>query len=110
MATATKQPAQYQPQLNVAPDQDDPDTYMMLVPADKKVPILQIIFTGLAVCVIIAALATDEMSDGDVRWDFEETSDDFLDEIDYDCGWQDFRLKFIYYGTQEIQYKYKYTD
>ena len=116
---------EYMPQINAAPDGDDPDTYMMLVPAAKKRPILQIVFVVLGIICLIVALGVDEMSDGDVRFvEPEDTtystsysSNEFLEEVDYDCGWNSFKLKFIYYEQQHgydhfayEKYTYKYTS
>eukprot|EP00485_Elphidium_margaritaceum_P006132 CAMPEP_0202708312 /NCGR_PEP_ID=MMETSP1385-20130828/20538_1 /ASSEMBLY_ACC=CAM_ASM_000861 /TAXON_ID=933848 /ORGANISM="Elphidium margaritaceum" /LENGTH=216 /DNA_ID=CAMNT_0049367251 /DNA_START=37 /DNA_END=684 /DNA_ORIENTATION=- len=86
----------YKPQV----DADDPDTYMMLVPAaniNTQLPIIQIACTGLAILFAVAALAKDEMSDGDIVFSTGAA------EVDYDCGWNSYRLNINGYSET---YKY----
>jgi len=114
----------YQPQVDVnTPAEDDPDNYMMLVPATRKRPVIQMSCAALALLLAIIGLALDEMSDGDVRFTESLSSEDFLDEVDYDCGWRSFRVNYIYYETEAQigdgaigqehwayeQYKYDYS-
>eukprot|EP01083_Nonionella_stella_P228870 810758_1 len=82
----------YKPQVNIQPD--DPDTYMMLVPANinTKLPILQIAFCALAILFAIIALSVDEMSDGDIKFSSGDP------EVDYDCGWNQYRLNIAGYS------------
>eukprot|EP01084_Bolivina_argentea_P243962 408827_1 len=104
LSTVSKQVVKklaYQPQVNTPAD-DDPDSYMMLVPAARKRPTLQISCAILGIIFAIAGLCKDEISDGDVR--FDKATDDFLDEVDYDCGWDSFRVNYWYYeeNTNEL--------
>jgi len=68
---------------------DDPDSYMILVPAAKlntKRPILQISCVSIAILCAVLALSLDEMSDGDVVF---STGDP---EVDYSCGWRSYSV------------------
>jgi len=69
---------------------------MMLVPAAKKWPAVQMLCAGIAALTAIIGLSMDEMSDGDVIFTVALSSEEFLDEIDYDCGWKSFRVNYIY--------------
>eukprot|EP01083_Nonionella_stella_P205954 749525_1 len=89
----------YQPQVNT-PAEDDPDNYMMLVPAAKKRPILQIVSATLAVILSVIGMGMDEMSDGDVIFSEPLKKEDFLEEVDYDCGWKSFRVNYWYYEDE----------
>ena len=66
----------------------------------RKRPVLQILCAITALLLVIIALAIDEMSDGDVKFAEDLQSEDFLDEIDYDCGWKSFRVNKIYYEDE----------
>ena len=62
---------------------------------------MQILCATTALLLVIVALALDEMSDGDVKFAEDLKSTDFLDEIDYDCGWRSFRVNKIYYEDED---------
>ena len=67
----------------------------------RKRPVLQVVCAGLALLCSIVALSIDEMSDGDVKFFEPLKEDDFLDEVDYDCGWKSFRVNYIYYDDED---------
>ena len=102
-ALSTTKRVKYQPQINVSDELDDPDSYMLFGPAKKR-PILQIVASAFGILFAVLALGFDEMSDGDVH--FSEPID-YLDELDYDCGWRSFRYTLIYEKEYENNYANK---
>ena len=55
----------------------------------------------IALLLVVIGLAIDEMSDGDVKFAEPLKAEDFLDEVDYDCGWKAFRVNYIYYEDEK---------
>ena len=64
---------------------------------NRKKPILQVVFALAATILAIVAMCLDEMSDGDVKFAEPIKDDDFLEEVDYDCGWKSFRVICVLY-------------
>lgn len=106
---ASKKNVSYIQQINEDDefDENTQEGYMMLLPVRKK-PIIQMFFAFAAMILAIAALARDEIMDGNITFASTNYWHDKMSEVDYDCGYSQLRFTYIFSSGYQQSETYSY--